>query len=198
MLTSGILTTVFGSYAQYFYACSVLTSIGAGLITTWQVNTSAEQWIGYQIISGFGTGLALALPQVAVQPYLAPQDIPIGISMTIFLQFFGGALFVSVGNNILDNKLVQYVTDIGIPDFDAARLVQADATKFRKVVPISYLPSVLVAYNDAVRWTFRVGLIMAALSILSAIPEPVCKQLESGTLCTSFGACKAWLHAAAN
>jgi hypothetical protein len=169
-LASGLLTTTFGSYVQYFYACSVLTSIGAGLITTWQVDTSAGKWIGYQIISGFGTGLALALPQVAVQPCLAPQDIPIGISMTIFLQFFGGALFVSVGNNVLDNKLIQYINDIGIPDFDAAQLVQAGATEFRKVVPEVYLPSVLLAYNEALRWTFRVGLIVATLSVLSAIP----------------------------
>lgn len=169
-LTSGFLTTKFGTYVQYFYGCSILTSIGAGLITTWQVDTSIGMWIGYQIISGFGTGLALALPQVAVQPGLAPQDIPIGISMTIFLQFFGGALFVSVGNNILNTKLVQYVRDIGIPNFDAGKIVEAGATELRRAVPAEYLPSVLVAYNEALQWAFRAGLVMACLSILAALP----------------------------
>ena len=169
-LTSGILTTKFGTYVQYFYGCSILTSIGAGLITTWQVDTPNGMWIGYQIISGFGTGLALALPQVAVQPGLAPQDIPIGISMTIFLQFFGGALFVSIGNNIFNSKLVEYVSDIDIPKFDASKTVQAGATELRKAVPAEYLPRVLVAYNEALRLVFRAGLAMACISILATLP----------------------------
>jgi hypothetical protein len=67
-LLAGFLTTLSGTYVQYFYACSVLTSIGAGLTTTLQVHTPSPNWIGYQVLSVFGTGLALALPQVAVQP----------------------------------------------------------------------------------------------------------------------------------
>jgi len=169
-LLSGILTTTFGTYVQYFYGCSILTSIGAGLITTWKVDSASGMWIGYQIISGFGTGLALALPQVAVQPGLAPQDISIGISMTIFLQFFGGALFVSIGNNIFNSKLVQYVSAIGIPNFDASKIVQAGETQLRHAVPAEYLPQVLVAYNQALRLVFRTGLAMACLSILPALP----------------------------
>lgn len=168
-LTSGILTTLFGSYVQYFYACSVLISVGAGLITTWQVDTAIGKLVGYQILSGFGTGLALALPQVAVQPALAPQDIPIGISITIFMQFFSAALMVSVGNNVLNNKLVQYGRAVGIPGFDAGTLVRAGATEVWNVVPPAYLPRMLVAYNEALRWTFRVGLVMACLSIVSAV-----------------------------
>lgn len=169
-LTSGVLTTTFGTYIQYFYGCSILTSIGGGLITTWQVDSPHSKWIGYQIISGFGTGLALALPQVVVQPDLNPQDIPIAISMTIFFQFFGGALFVSIGNNILNSKLVDYVNDIGIPGFDASKVVQAGATELRRAVPAEYLPQVLVAYNEALRLVFRAGLAMACLSVLAALP----------------------------
>lgn len=169
-LTSGFLTTRFGSYVQYFYGCSILTSIGAGLITTWQVDSPHSMWIGYQIISGFGTGLALALPQVAVQPGLSPQDIPIGISMTIFFHFFGGALFVSIGNNVFNSKLVQYVSAIGIPNFDARKVIQAGATELRQAVPAKYLPQVLVAYSEALRLVFRAGLAMSCLSILAALP----------------------------
>ncbi|KAL9044523.1 MAG: hypothetical protein Q9214_002341 [Letrouitia sp. 1 TL-2023] len=169
-LTSGILTTKFGTYVQYFYGCSILTSIGGGLITTWQVDSPHSKWIGYQIISGFGTGLALALPQVAVQPGLSPQEIPIGISMTIFFQFFGGAIFVSIGNNILNSKLVQYVGDINIPNYDASKVVQAGATELRRAIPDGYLPRVLIAYNEALRLVFRAGLAMACLSVLAALP----------------------------
>ncbi|KAF4628140.1 hypothetical protein G7Y89_g10018 [Cudoniella acicularis] len=127
-------------------------------------------WIGYQILAGFGTGLALDLPQVAVQPSLAPQDIPIGISTTIFFQFFGGALFTSIGNNIFTSKLVQYVGDIGIPNFDPNKIVGSGATELRQAVPAEYLPAVLAAYNLALRRAFQAGLAMACLSILAALP----------------------------
>lgn len=169
-LLSGILTTLFGTYIQYFYACSVLSVVGAGLITTWQIDTRSPMWIGYQVLSGFGTGLALALPQVAVQPSLAPSEIPVGISMTIFCQFFGAALFVSAGNNVVNTKLVHSVRARHIPGFDAASIVEAGATELRKNVPTEYLGEVLVAYNGALRWAFRIGLIMACFGFLAVLP----------------------------
>lgn len=138
---------------------SLLLSVAPSLVQ----DRREYSMIGYQVISGFGTGLALALPQVAVQPGLTPQDISIGISMTIFFQVFGGALSVSVGNNILNSKIVQYVSDIGIPNFDARQVVQACATELRRAVPAIYLSQVRVAYNEALRPVFRAGLAMACL-----------------------------------
>ncbi|TVY19770.1 Efflux pump aflT [Lachnellula arida] len=157
-LLTGLLTTKFGTFVQYFYGCSILTSIGAGLITTWK------------ILAGIGTGFALDLPQVAVQPSLAPQDIPIGISTTIFFQFFGGCLFTSIANNIFNGKLVDYIVAIGIPNFDPSSVVSAGATDLRNAVPAQFLQPVLVAYNLAIRRAFQAGLAMACLSILAALP----------------------------
>lgn len=169
-LIAGFLTTIFGTYIQYFYACSILAPIGAGLITTWEVDTASPAWIGYQVLSGFGTGLALALPQVAVQPSLAPPDIPIGISMAIFSQFFGAALFVSIGNNVVNAKLVSGVRSLGIPDFDASSIVKMGATEVRRMVSKEWLAAVLEVYNGALRWAFRIAVIMACLSILAVVP----------------------------
>lgn len=52
--------------------------------------------------------------------------------MTLFAQFFDGALFVSIGNNILNGRLVAYPDAIGIPGFDAGMVVQAGATELRR------------------------------------------------------------------
>ena len=86
-----------------------------------------------------------------LQPGLAPQSILLAISLTIFLQFFGAAIFVSVGNSNLNTKLVKYISDISILNFDAAKVVQADATEFRQAVPAQCMADVLVAYNNALR-----------------------------------------------
>lgn len=67
ILITGVLSAKFRHYVPFFYACSILTSIGCGLITTWQVDSPAGVWIGYQIIEGIGTGAALQLPPVVIQ-----------------------------------------------------------------------------------------------------------------------------------
>lgn len=107
IMVSGGLTTNFGYYMPYVYANVVLTSVGTGLITTLTPGTGTGKWIGYQIVFGFGYGLAFQLPQIAAQAVLPLADVAQGVAITFFAETLGGALFVSVGNNIFNNELVQ-------------------------------------------------------------------------------------------
>ena len=43
----------------------------------------------------------------AVQTVLDISLVPIGTSIVIFVQTLGGALFVSIGQNVFPNKLVK-------------------------------------------------------------------------------------------
>lgn len=47
-----------GYYTQLAIIGSCIMSVGAGLLTTFQVDTGEGKWIGYQILHGFGMGLA--------------------------------------------------------------------------------------------------------------------------------------------
>lgn len=85
------------------------------------------------------------------------------------LEFFGAAIFVSVGNNLFNTRLFRSIEALNIPNLDTANVVQSGATTLRQLVPAEYLPDVLVAYNDALRWAFRISLILACLSILGAV-----------------------------
>lgn len=67
LIAVGMVVAKTGYYVPFFIACSVVSSVGCGLITTWQVDSSAGVWAGYQIVSGVGSGLAMQLPAVAVQ-----------------------------------------------------------------------------------------------------------------------------------
>ncbi|KNG83337.1 hypothetical protein ANOM_008396 [Aspergillus nomiae NRRL 13137] len=80
--------------------------IGTGLISTFQVDTHARIWIGYQIILGFGIGLGMQHAVIAVQTVLQPRDIPIGVSLVFFCQQLGCTIFVSVGQNVFNQKLI--------------------------------------------------------------------------------------------
>ena len=84
------------------------------------------------------------------------------------LEFFGAAVFVSVGNNLFNSKLTSYIEALDIPDLDAFGIVQNGATTLREMVPAEYLPEVLAAYMRALRWPFRISLILACLSLFGS------------------------------
>ena len=51
---SGALVTQTGYYAPFMLASSALTAVGAGLLTTFDLETGHAKWIGYQVLVGFG------------------------------------------------------------------------------------------------------------------------------------------------
>ena len=67
LIIVGVISSKTGHYVPFFPACAIVTALGCGLITTWQLDSPAGIWVGYQIILGIGIGLALQLPAVAVQ-----------------------------------------------------------------------------------------------------------------------------------
>jgi MFS family permease len=162
---SGQLVGRLGYYTPFTIASSCLMPIGAGLISTFKVDTSTGTWIGYQIILGFGIGLGLQHGPIAVQTVLEPKDVPTEISLVFFCQQLGGAIFVSVGQNVFNTKLISGLTSIS-KDLDPYMIFNTGATALRNIVPAGDLPEVLVRYNEALKWVFIVAVIMASLSAL--------------------------------
>jgi len=70
-VVAGGLVTVFGYYAPFMIASSVLMAIGAGLLTTFKVNTGHAEWIGYQAL--FGIGVGLGMQQILICPNRPPR-----------------------------------------------------------------------------------------------------------------------------
>ena len=170
-ILSGILVTVIGYYTPWMIASSVLMSIGVGLISTWKVSTGHQQWLGYQVIYGFGIGFGMQQSLMAAQTVLDLKDVPTGTSIINFSLTLGGALFISVGQNIFTNRLLTNLAET-VHNIPAAVVLATGATSLREAVtqidPDS-LPLVLTAYNSAVIETFYVSVAMACLSILGAL-----------------------------
>ena len=166
-IMAGGLTSAIGYYAPLMIVSSVLTAIGAGLLTTWQVNTGADKWIGFQVIIGFGIGLGLQLPQVAVQTVLDISEVPIATALIFFLQLFGAAIFVSVGEALMNNRVVTYIAH-NVPGVDAAAATQAGATSLGAVIPAQYIAGVVAEYNTALTQIFVIIVVMACLTFVGS------------------------------
>ncbi len=169
VISAGALTTRFGYYMPFIFLSLIFMSIGAGLLTTLRVDSSSAHWIGYQILFGLGSGWGFQQTAVAAQTVLALVDVPIGTAIMVFIQLLGGAMFVTIAQNVFTNNLVSGILAIHIPNLNAKVIVQSGATRLRQEIPTAYLPGVLVAYNEALVKTFRVGVCLACLSLLGAV-----------------------------
>ena len=166
-LLSGGLTTVFGYYVPFMLISPVLMAVGAGLMTTFTLDTPSNLWIGYQIIFGLGSGFGFQQPLIAAQTVLSIKDVPIGTSIVLFVQLLGGALFISAAQNIFTNKLVEGV--IQIPGISPELVIQTGATEIQGLFrDPDVISKVLMAYNGALVKVFQLGLIMSCLALLGA------------------------------
>ncbi|KAL1962418.1 hypothetical protein VTN77DRAFT_9689 [Rasamsonia byssochlamydoides] len=163
----GIITPKIGYYTPFSIVGSCIMSVGAGLLTTFQVDTGEGKWIGYQILYGIGLGLCFQTPNLAAQTVLPKKDVPIGLALMLFGQLLGAAVFVSVGENVLGNQLVQRLS--GVPGFDPSLITSGGATSLLSALPASEHDTVLTAYNEALRKVFQVGLIISSLAVLGAV-----------------------------
>ncbi|KAH8668288.1 major facilitator superfamily domain-containing protein [Tricladium varicosporioides] len=166
-IMSGIFTAKTGYYVGQLFACSILTSIGAGLLTMLKVDTPSPKWIGFQILYGYGLGLGMQQAGMAAQTCLKQKDVMTGVSLMFFFQGLGGALFVCVGQLVFTQSLVSNLSKVA--NLNAAQIVGAGATELRNFVPASMLPTVLIAYNAALSDTFKLGVGLSAASIITAV-----------------------------
>ena len=166
-ILTGIITSRIGYYMPFLILGICVTAIGAGLLTTLSIHTFVGQWIGYQILYGYGFGSSSQAPNMAAQTVLPRNEVSIGASLMLFAQTLFGAVFVSVGQNVLLNQLAKRL--VGIPGISSQLIQSAGATGLLKLIPAEYHSAALEAYNDSLRLCFQVGLIMACLSILGAL-----------------------------
>ena len=166
-ISAGILTKKIGYYTPWMILSSIVTPIGSGLITTFTPQTGHSAWIGYQALFGLGVGLGMQQPSVAAQTVLSRKDVSIGAALMMFSQTLGGAIFISVGNNIFDTRFAHNL--VTIPGIDVRSVAATGATDLQSIVPASLLPQVLVAYNDALRATFYLATALTCCTIFASM-----------------------------
>lgn len=165
---AGIVVSKVGYFAPPAILGSAIGTIGCGLLSTLEVNSGTGKWVGYQVLTSAGLGMAVQQGVIAVQTVLKLDQVPIGIAAIVSMQSLGGAIFVSVGNNILQNVIDQASAANQLPGVDVAAVLSAGATQFRSIVPPASLPGLLVVYNSALQKVFIAAIPLSALSCLVA------------------------------
>ncbi|QIW94720.1 hypothetical protein AMS68_000238 [Peltaster fructicola] len=166
-ISSGIITGRIGYYTALAYTSAIIMPIGAGLISTFNVNTSTGTWIGFQIVFGIGLGMGMQQGSMAAQTVLKRHEVPTGVSLMFFCQMLAGAIFVSVGQNVFDSNLVNGIVGT-IPGIDAHTIVNTGATSLHDIIPAAEMDAVLNIYNNALRQVFYVAVGVASIACIGA------------------------------
>ena len=166
-IIAGQLTGRTGYYVPQLLVCTVIISIGAGLLTTFQVDTDHQKYIGYQVLYGLGLGCGMQQPSMAAQTCLSKKDVMTGVALMFFFQGLGGSIWLSVGEVVFTNSLVKYLQDV--PGVTVEEIVHTGATDLRSIVEPQFLNAVLVAYNKAIRNTLYIAAATAAVTIFSGL-----------------------------
>jgi len=87
--------------------------------------------------------------------------------LMFFAQSLGGAIFVSVSQNIFDNDLVSGLAKVA--GLNPKTVITTGATNLRAVVTSDQLSGVLAIYNEALAHAFDVALAVSCASIVGAL-----------------------------
>jgi MFS transporter, DHA2 family, glioxin efflux transporter len=75
-LVGGIVVTQTGRPQQVMFVGSMLTTVGIGLIYTWEIDTPMGKWVGYQFFVGSVMAFAIMHGITIAQAYVGPEDLP--------------------------------------------------------------------------------------------------------------------------
>ena len=138
------------------------------MLYTLKVGSPAGKWIGYQILAGVGAGAGVQIPFVAVQVVSNEKDMPTANACVMFFNSLGGALSISIAQNIFVNTLSKEIPKYA-PGLDGRIIANAGATNLRNVVPKELLPGVLHGYNNAIVTAFILAIATSSIALFVSL-----------------------------
>ncbi|KAK1674095.1 major facilitator superfamily transporter [Colletotrichum godetiae] len=170
-ILSGFLTSHIGYYVPQLIASSVITSVGTGLIYSFNENTNSGFWIASLIVLGVGVGLGGQQTLIAVQTVFQGRDVALATSLLIFLQSLGGTVFLAVAQNIFHSRLI-FELNRNVPNVDPAVVIDSGGSglveSMRRIYPDS-VDGIVGAYNKALQNVFLIATVLGCLTFFGCV-----------------------------
>ncbi|ETS78028.1 hypothetical protein PFICI_10090 [Pestalotiopsis fici W106-1] len=171
-MVSGALITLFGYYNPLILVETAMLAAGAGLISTFWLDTPFSKWFGYQVLLGLGTGVCFQAGVIVVQNVLPQALVPQGTACVQFFQSLGGALFIAVAQTVFQNGLIEGVTR-DAPQLDPLIFINSGASQIRQLLismgQADAIDAVLGAYTMGLRNTYYISVAMAAAAFVAGL-----------------------------
>lgn len=164
---SGYAITYIGYYVIFMVPAGLITLAGAIMTTYFEKDTPATFWIPALALLGFGIGLGISGPFLAVQAILPEKDTSVGLAIMSFSQEFGIALSLGIAQCLFLNKLKESIGAI-TPYLDPESVINAGATSLVGTGLEEYASLIAEEYSKGLRVTFVFGAGMAGVVFVMA------------------------------
>jgi len=175
MFSNGLLT-FWRHYKPWLITGALLATAGNAIIYTLDADTPTRNWIGYELITATGIGLALQIPMIANQALVQADDMPAATALTLFVENCGTALFVAAGEAAFTKGLLVSLREKN-PLMDAREVLDAGATQIRTLFSGMDLDGILASYLHGCRTGNLIPVacaaVAAAISLSTAGPAAV-------------------------
>ena len=93
----------------------IFTTLGTGLLVSWNRRTSIAAWAIELVILGIGHGLILNAINIASQAVSKAGDEGDAVAMYAFLRSFGMAMGVGISGSVFQNVMKSKLKGLGLP-----------------------------------------------------------------------------------
>ena len=170
-VVSGAFISTYGHYVPLMIVSSILSTVGAGLLYTLDIDSPSSHWIGYQILTGIGLGLGFQIPIIVGQASVALSDIASISAVLLFVQTIGGSFFVSAGQAAFENTLVGSLATYA-PSISPPQIITTGATEIRNVFPAEDVRGILLSYLAGLHVVFAMAVALAGVTLVVALFAP--------------------------
>ncbi|KAI9830146.1 MAG: COP9 signalosome complex subunit 1 [Sarea resinae] len=188
---AGILITVTGHYRVFHFVGFGLMTIGLGLFTLLDVQSSTGYWVGFQIIFGAGTGLVFTSCLPTILAALPESEVATATATWTFLRSFGSVWGVAIPSAIFNTRVNTLVSRVSSGSVRAA-LVDGGAYEHATAAYIrtfdadpALKSTVMGIYVDALKTVWQASIAFAGVGFLIALLVKQLKLREE--LNTEFG-----------
>jgi MFS family permease len=166
-LASGFFISKIGYYNPLLILSTIVTSIGAGLFTTFTPATSHAKWIGCQVLFGAGLGFGAQGPMNIAQTVLDRSDVATGMAAVMFFRFLGSAICLPIAQNVFLGQLVSRMKNL--PGISPNDVINGGATDIRLLATGDELDVLLGDYNAAIVCVFYMVTAACCLTVVGSL-----------------------------
>ncbi len=174
-----VLLTKFGKYKPLHLFGFAVCTIGLGLFTTFDAESSTAEWVIFQIITGGGSGFVLNTLLPACQAGLVESDQAAATATWSFIRSFGSIWGVAIPAAIFNNRFDQLSFRIDDPStrtlLSAGRSYQYATADFVNSFPPTLREQIISVYVDSLKLLWQISILFSGIAFLLVFLE---KQIK--------------------
>ncbi|KAG0050437.1 hypothetical protein BGZ83_004786 [Gryganskiella cystojenkinii] len=167
-ISSGFMVSKWGQYRPFIWIGLILSTVGIGLLTLVNQQSSRGEIIGYLFINGLGLGFCMQTVMLAIQSGVETKDIAVATANATFFRTVGSVFGVAISGTVFNNAIKNNLAPLIEKDPRIVNVIQD--TYQIPTFDADTAAAIKAAYSLAFRSAFRVCIpFMGAAFLISLL-----------------------------